>query len=164
MNNILKEHHSIETEVTEALNQSSFDVKIGNKTYAFNKLSLSDREKISMYSSILPELDKLDEIDDALYKAIDAGRYSKVLARIITIASKPKSNWKIFRNLHINIQKRKIYKALMNEPMEIMELYAIYRKIARQIAPAFFLDIIISLRGSNHLKPTKGTGQTVHGQ
>lgn len=159
----MKSKRTIETEVAAALNQDPFEVKIGNRIVMFNRLSLSDREKISAYSSVLPKFDDPEGRKDILYDAIEAGRYSKILARIISIASKPKSDWRFFNNLHIRYQKRKVYKAMMSEPMSTYDLYDIYKKIAMQIGPAFFLDIFISLKGANHLKPTKETDQTAPG-
>lgn len=145
---------TIENQVSNVIQQTPFEVKIGSKKFLFNRLSLSDRISISAFASELPVIENI-EGENILYEAIEAGKYSKILAKIIAIASKPKSDWKIFRKWHIWYQKRRIYKALMEEPMAMSELYDIYKKIAMQISPAFFLDIIISLNGQNYLKPTK---------
>lgn len=157
-------NNNIEFEAARALNQEPFEVLIGDKLVLFQKLSLSDREKISAYSSLLPEIDDVENRPDILYDAIECGKYAKLLARIISIAANPKSNWFLFKNIHIEYQKKRIYKLLLKEQMTIHELYALYVKIAEQIGPAFFLDIIISLRGTNRLKSTKETKPTAHGQ
>lgn len=151
--------NNIELEVAKALAQEPFIITIGEKELLFNKLSLAEREKISAHASLLPliDIDLSDENTKKLSDAILAMKYSRTLAEIITIAAKVKSDWRYFKKLNIWFKKRNIFKAIYNEPMTIFELYDIYKRIAVQIGPAFFLDIIISLKGQNHLKPTKET-------
>lgn len=155
---------SIEQQVADALLQQSFEVEIDGKKYLFHKLSARNRIEISRYSAQLPDIDE-EELNgmDKLSLAVKYGEYADILMKIFAIASNPKTSWPILRKQRIAWKQKKIYNALMNSQMNFFELYTLYKKIAEQIAPAFFLNIISSLKGTNHLKPTRETDPTVPG-
>ncbi len=155
---------SVEQQVAKALLQQSFEIEIDGKKYLFNKLSARDRIEISRYSSQLPDIEE-EELNsmDKLGLAVEYGEYSGILMKIFAIASNQKTSWPIFRKQRIAWKRRKVYNSLMDSRMNFIELYTIYKKIAEQIAPAFFLNIISSLKGTNHLKPTRETDQTAPG-
>lgn len=155
---------SVEQQVADALLQQSFEIEIDGKKYLFNKLSARDRIEISRYSSLLPDIDE-DELNstDKLGAAIEYGKYCDILMKIFAIASNQKTSWPVLRKQRIAWKRKKVYDALMDSRMNFIELYTLYKKIAEQIAPAFFLSIISSLKGTNHLKPTRETAQTAPG-
>lgn len=151
----------IEMKIAEVLQQKPYEVKIGDKTYVFNRLSLKNRENISVFAAMLPDMNiDIDELDNQLPLAVEYGKYSAVLAKIIVEAANLSTRWFIFKKLRLWWKKRQLFRAIVNEPLSFYELYSVYQHISQQIAPSFFLSIFISLKEMNHLKPTKETDRT----
>jgi len=147
----------------DIINQEPVEVSIGKEKFSFNRLSLKNRIEIAALAAGVPQLDvDIDTEDNLLSTGIEMGKYSDLLARIIAEASNQQTISPIFKDFFVRRKKKRMYKAILEKQMDFRELYSIWIIIANQLAPAFFLSIISSLKGTKILKPTKETGQTVH--
>lgn len=156
----------VEKETYNALQEKPYQVILGGKKLSFYPLSLEDREEMSVYASTLPTIDMGSIKDEnVIAEAISCGKYAKEMASFISAASRQKSIlpslW--LRNWHRRKKKDYVYKLALHEASS-GEVYNAFREILKHIHPAFFLDIIITLKGTSILKPTKETSLTAPGQ
>jgi len=154
----------VELETYNALAEKPYEVVLGGKKILFYPLSLEDRDEMSVYASFLPTVD--DEKEDMLAEAIACGKYSKEIANFIAAASRQRSILPTIalREWHRRKKKERVFKLSLKEASS-GEIYNAIKNICEHIHPAFFLDIIITLKGTNMLKPTKTqeTNQTAPG-
>jgi len=170
---------SVEKKVFDALAQASYTVRLGGKEFEFRPMSLSDRQEISVISGTMgtDETMGTDDERDILKDAIEAGKYSRQIAEIISVGAHIRKfrvscfkfqvlGFRIRIPVGIAFEKARRRKLLhyAYEHANIDEIYEAVKHIFINSHPAFFLNIITSLCPKNILTPTKETVATAPGQ
>lgn len=155
-----------EQKVYSILSQQPFSVILGGREIKLRPATLNDIQKMSAEASLLPFIEELAEGDPReVSQFVENGKYAKIIARIISTTAHSNSSLPTYflQQIHNWLQKQRIFHLAYRKASSLEIFYAL-QTVLMAAHPFFFQSTIISLKGLNNLKPTKGTGQTALGQ